>query len=144
MTDYAFTCPTSTFSSAISAAGRQPVWRYQYSGYFPNLQPFPNARAYHSSEIPLVYGTYPLDNQFGQVTQDEIELSKYMQGAWSSFAKNPSGGPGWPKLGSNNGVELGQLGSKKKPNGEVTEPLLSADAACVILDPVIIASGGAY
>jgi hypothetical protein len=34
------------------------------------------------------------------VTPTQIALSKYMQGAWAGFAKNPSAGPGWPRLGS--------------------------------------------
>ncbi|CAK3840514.1 liver carboxylesterase 1 precursor [Lecanosticta acicola] len=143
ITDFIFTCTTSTFSSAIASAGRQPVWRYRYDASFANLQFFPNAGAYHSSEIPLVYGTY-LNNQNGPVTQDEVQLSMYMQNAWASFAKDPSGGPGWPRLGSNNGVELGVLGGTNKTNGESTQNLLVADYPCVVLDPILIASGEAY
>ena len=140
ITDLTFTCTTQTLTSAIQSAGRQPVWRYRYDGSFPNLQLFPNAGAFHSIEIPSVFGTYP---EAG-ATSDHISLSKYMQGAWAGFAKNPSGGPGWPKLGSALGVELGLLGGKGAPGGEQTVPLLTADYPCVVFDPLLIATNMAY
>lgn len=143
VTDLAFTCSTQTLSSAIQLSGRS-IWRYRYEGDFPNLQLFPNAGAYHTSEIPSVWGTYPLDNQFGAVTQDQIALSKYMQGVWSDFAKNPSAGAPWPKLGSAFGKELGVLGGKKVPAGEETKSLLSSDAPCAVFSPLLIAAGQAY
>lgn len=67
-----------------------------------------------------------------------------MQGAWASFAKDPSGGPGWPSLGSAFGMELALLGGKAVPGGEQTVPLLRADLPCVLYDPINIATGGAY
>jgi carboxylesterase 2 len=87
-----------------------------------------------------VFGTYPAAG----ATADQISLSKYMQGAWASFAKNPSGGPGWPKLGSALGVELGLLGGKGAPGSEQTVPLLTADYPCVLYDPILIATNMAY
>lgn len=143
LTDLLFTCSTQTLSSAIQLAGRS-IWRYRYEGDFPNLQLFPNAGAYHTSEIPSVWGTYPLDNQFGAVTQDQIALSKYMQGVWSDFAKNPNTGIPWPKLGSAFGKELGVLGGKNVPGGEETKSLLSSDVPCAVFSPLLIAAGQAY
>jgi hypothetical protein len=67
-----------------------------------------------------------------------------MQGAWAGFAKNPSNGPGWPRLGSAFGVELGALGGKDAPSGEKTVPLLQADYACALYDPILIAANLAY
>lgn len=144
LTDLLFTCTTRSFSNAINNAGRQPVWRYRYDGSFPNLQFGLDLKAYHSSEIPEVWGTYPLSNQYGQATSDEINLSKYMQHAWANFAKNPSGGPGWPKLGSNGGVELGVLGGKNNTAGEYTAPLITSDYPCYLYEPALIAAGAAY
>ena len=142
LTDLLFTCTTRTFSDAMKAAGRS-VWRYRYEGAFPNLNVFPNAGAWHSSEIPSVWGTYPLTNQFGSATKDQIALSKYMQGVWAGFAKDPTSIP-WPKLGSANGVELGVLGSKNAPGAEETKPLISSDAPCAVFGPLLIAAGAAY
>jgi carboxylesterase 2 len=67
-----------------------------------------------------------------------------MQGAWAGFAKNPSNGPGWPRLGSALGVELGVLGGKDVPSGEKTVPLVKADLACALYDPILIAANLAY
>lgn len=73
-----------------------PVWRWRYHGYFPNLQPLPWLRSYHSSELPLVFGTSPL---LGPDTEQEKQTSRYMQDAWVAFAKDPVNGLsryGWP------------------------------------------------
>jgi len=144
-TDIAFTCTTRTFANAIVAARRQPVWRYRYSASFPDLSFFPNAGAYHSSEIPSAWGTYPLANAWGIATPTQVALSEYMQGVWAGFAKDPSAGPGWPKLGSARGKELGELGNpQKNARGGKTIQLNKADHACALLDPLNIASGKAY
>lgn len=58
--------------------------------------PGENVGVYHGSEVPLVFGTYPRVNATGF----EISLSKYMQTAWVTFAKNPIEGPAgssWPQ-----------------------------------------------
>lgn len=143
LTDLLFTCTARTLSDAISLSGRS-VWRYRYEGSFPNLQIFPNAGAWHSSEIPSVWGTYELSNQFGDATPDQIALSKYMQGIWAGFAKAPAAGFPWPKLGSANGNELGVLGGKNEPAGEETRPLITSDAPCAVFGPLLIAAGQAY
>jgi carboxylesterase 2 len=63
-----------------------------------------------------------------------------MQGAWAGLAKDPSNGPGWSRLGSAFGVELGVLGSKDALNSEKTVPLLQADYSCALYDPILIAA----
>ncbi|KAJ0418584.1 Alpha/Beta hydrolase protein [Aspergillus carlsbadensis] len=90
-----FTCP-----AGIAAEQRTsldiPVWRYLYHGNWTNISPAPFMGAYHSSEIPMVFGTYWLA---GPATGDQALVSKYMQGAWSAFAQDPLGGLtayGWP------------------------------------------------
>ena len=144
LTDLLFTCTTQTVAEAIRLAGRQSIWRYRYDASFPNTQFFKNAGAYHTAEIPSVWGTYPTTNQFGSVTPTQRALSSYMQGAWAGFAKDPSNGPGWPRLGSAFGVELGILGGDEAPSGEKTVPLARADLACAVYDPILIAANLAY
>nr|POE72806.1 para-nitrobenzyl esterase [Quercus suber] len=141
LTDMLFTCPTSTLSSAIQANNRQPVWRYRFDASFPNVAPFPDAGAYHSVEIPEVFGTYPLSNVLGDATKTQIALSKYMQGVWAGFAKDPTAGPPWASLGSNNSVELGLLGGSAVPAGHETVPLLLADTPCLALNLVLTPAG---
>lgn len=95
-TDYTYTCTTSAIAHSAVVAGHK-VWRYYFNASFPNNQPIPGAKAWHTSEIPLVFGTYPRDNL---TTIRQIRLSQTMQQAWGNFAKSPESGPGWTALGT--------------------------------------------
>jgi hypothetical protein len=74
-----------------SASVGIPSWRYYFNASFPNTQIFEGLGVYHSSENSLIFGTYPFANS----TTQQVALSRFMQGAWARFAKNPLGGPGW-------------------------------------------------
>lgn len=103
-------CPVGLWVNEIAAAA--PNWRYIYDAYFPNQQPVGHRPfyAYHASEVPLVFGTYPggpvnpttaaaigaLPWNLPPTAQEEA-LSALMNHA---FAKNPSAGPGWSRVGS--------------------------------------------
>ncbi|KAF9693294.1 hypothetical protein EKO04_008897 [Ascochyta lentis] len=93
----AFTRNIATCPGAQGALARKnfgvPVWRARYFGEWPNLNPFSWLRAYHSSDIPMVFGTADL---LGPNTPAEIETSRYMQSAWAVFAKDPQHGLDWP------------------------------------------------
>ncbi|KAF2258924.1 alpha/beta-hydrolase [Lojkania enalia] len=93
LTDLLFTCPASIVANDSHASGF-PTWQYYFNTSFPNTQLFPGAEVYHYSEIPIVWGTYPREN----ATAYEKALSRYMQSAWATFARNPTGGPGWEAL----------------------------------------------
>jgi carboxylesterase type B len=86
---------------------------------------FPGEGAVHASEVPIVFGTYAT----GNATDQEVALSKYMQHAWASFAKNPDGGPGWPQMGTNGGLELADIGSGNS-SGENNITFWEADSYC--------------
>ncbi|KAK6828386.1 hypothetical protein PG987_011727 [Apiospora arundinis] len=74
-----------------------PVWRYFFNATFANTALGDGFGAYHSSEIPIVFGTYPAAN----ATAEQARLSRVMQTAWADFAKDPYGaGPGWAAVGS--------------------------------------------
>ena len=49
---------------------------------------------YHTSEIGIVFGTYPQEGS----TPTQRELSRTMQKAWADFAKDPDAGPGWDAI----------------------------------------------
>ncbi|MCJ1474787.1 hypothetical protein MMC13_003447 [Lambiella insularis] len=135
ITDLEFLCPASALANLASISGYE-VWRYYFNATFPNTQTFPDAGVYHSSEIAEVFGTYPTAG----ATAQEVALSKYMQTAWASFAKRPTRGPGWPKLGSRWDVDLGDLG----PDGifgEITIPQLTVDYICPLYAPIIAVEG---
>ena len=147
-TEYVFQCPAALVANESALAGF-PTWRYYFNASIPNINPTAalvalglptlNLEAYHSSEIPLVFGTYPTAG----ATAQEVALSKYMQTAWANFAKDPSGkGPGWPSYGSSKGVNAvgladlgadGSIGSMMIPEYDVDFrcPLYTAIYAAV-------------
>lgn len=90
-TDYTYTCTTAAIAHTAAKNGLK-VWRYYFDASFSDNQPFPGAGAWHTSEIPIVFGTYTQNNASYPA---KLQLSKSMQRAWADFAKNPEKGPGW-------------------------------------------------
>lgn len=95
LTGFVFQCPQAAWANQSAAAGI-PTWRYYFNSSFANTQQLPGLGVYHTSEIPLVFGTYPTNG----TTAQEYALSRAMQSAWATFAKNPLGGPGWNQVGT--------------------------------------------
>lgn len=93
--DFIFQCPQAKWANDTVSVGI-PAWRYYFNASFVNTQGYPGLGVYHSSEIPLVFGTYPSAN----TTTQEYALSNAMMSAWARFAKNPVGGPGWNAVGT--------------------------------------------
>ena len=97
-----FSCPAASAAAHRSHYG-VPTWRYRYFGEFENLRltDNPSSGAYHASEIYTVWQTVE-DCTGVNNTSVETEISKYLQGAWAVFAKDPvrglSGGNyKWPR-----------------------------------------------
>ncbi|KAL1592747.1 hypothetical protein SLS60_011163 [Paraconiothyrium brasiliense] len=134
VTDLVFTCSASTLTGFLALNG-YTTYRYRYDASFPTTSTFANSGAYHSSEIPSVFGTYPTSNQFGSATPQQIALSAFMQETWAGFAKNPSGGVGWVKVGTPFKNELGLLGSNGSSAVEVVSSLV-ADYPCPVYAPI--------
>ena len=143
-----FTCPASSTAQERLAAG-VPTWRYQYQGtsphllmhtfsprsphlaVFPDISTRPDLRAYHSSEIPLVFGTYNAST-FAPPTAAEIALSRYMQSAWVAFARDPAQGLvdfGWPVY-AQQAPTLVQLGNAGNATGVVFTEGALLDVTC--------------
>ncbi|KAK6213335.1 carboxylesterase [Colletotrichum tabaci] len=142
ITDAVFTCTTSTLSSFLAWNG-YTAYRYRYDASFPSTSIFPNAGAYHTSEIPSVFGTYPQYNKFGSATQQQVNLSSYMQGVWGGFANNPGNGVGWSKVGGALGFELGLLGAGGSSGVSVAMSLV-ADYPCALYSGLADIAGLSY
>ncbi|KIK55752.1 hypothetical protein GYMLUDRAFT_175100, partial [Collybiopsis luxurians FD-317 M1] len=122
--DFFFLCPASLWTEAFIQSGLHNVFRYEYGEYtynqhrvycavFPDLQLFPNAGAWHSSErvyaplcavLPSSFHFFQVPELFGTfnastATPNEVTLSKTYQTAIANFIKNPndSPAPNWPK-----------------------------------------------
>lgn len=104
-TDMAFNCPGKQVAEDYSTTVK--TWRYLFNASFPNYEPFPDAGAFHSSELPLVFGTYNVKG----ATAQQIALSNSIMSAWTNFAKNPDRGPGWNAVGTFDGLDLGDFGT---------------------------------
>ena len=69
------------------------VYRFLYSANFTNISPRPWLGSWHSTELPLIFGTH--SNYRRNSTLLEYETSFMMQYSWISFAENASD----PRLG---------------------------------------------
>ncbi|KAI0275867.1 Alpha/Beta hydrolase protein [Russula aff. rugulosa BPL654] len=92
--DIVFRCPAKLWSDAFVSSGISSVYRYTYGATFANLQPIPNLGAYHTSELPILFGTFNKST----ASPAEVELSKSFQTAFANFVKNPNSSPAphWP------------------------------------------------
>ncbi|KAJ9136837.1 Carboxylic ester hydrolase [Pleurostoma richardsiae] len=91
-----FFCPSFKSTRNRLAAGL-PTFRYQYFGNFSNISPKPWMGAYHSSELPMLFGTHPLFR--GKSTELEWATSHAMQDAWLTMVRDGPAGLenlGWP------------------------------------------------
>ena len=70
-----------------------PTWRYRYYGEFPNtrLTLSPSSGAWHLSDLFQIWQTAE-DCSGAPNTPAETAISRYMQGAWAAFAKDPANG----------------------------------------------------
>ncbi|OQV05709.1 hypothetical protein CLAIMM_10396 [Cladophialophora immunda] len=83
-TDFIFQCPARLVHLETAQVG-VPSYRYYYNASFANTDIFPDAGVYHSSEIGIVLGTYPLQG----ATAFQRRLSRFVQKVWADFAKDP-------------------------------------------------------
>lgn len=89
-----FFCPTVVTTRNRYRAGT-PTYRYLYGGNFSNIAPRWWEGAYHSAELPLVFGTHDIIR--GASTAFEVEVSHQMQDYWLAFARDS--GKGLERLG---------------------------------------------
>lgn len=94
-----FFCP-STYAIHLRQQAGLDTFSYFYAGNFSNISPAPWLGAYHSSELPLIFGTHP--DFRGESTEFEWETSRAMQEAWVAFAAAGAEGlmgTGWQEYG---------------------------------------------
>lgn len=81
-----FTCPAAR--TALKRARYVPTWQYRYFGNFPASPKILFPGPYHTAEIRDVFGTY----NRSLAGEGQVEASRYLQGAWAAFAKDPEKG----------------------------------------------------
>ncbi|KAE8845639.1 hypothetical protein P3342_005955 [Pyrenophora teres f. teres] len=78
-------------------AANATTFRYLYAGNFSNISPQPWEGAYHSSDLPLYFGTYGIARGNGTAFQKAV--SEKVQDYYLAFAKDPVNG--LPEMGWN-------------------------------------------
>lgn len=89
-----FVCPAHR-TSELRAQNDLRTYRYEYAGNFTNLSPTSWLGAYHTSDLPLFFGSY---DDYAPGTELETCTSEIMQGYLLAFMKDPDSGPkelGW-------------------------------------------------
>jgi para-nitrobenzyl esterase len=98
LTDAGFTCPARRVARALSKAG-VPTYRYRFA-HAPMNSLVGNIGAFHSSEIPFVFG-HATHLEPNTPSAAEAPLAAAMQGYWYRMAQagdpNGAGAPTWPK-----------------------------------------------
>ncbi|KIK65951.1 hypothetical protein GYMLUDRAFT_239625 [Collybiopsis luxurians FD-317 M1] len=141
-------CPSAETAAYRVAAGGT-VFRYEYQAIFPNISPIPQLRAYHTSEIPLVFGTYNTSANATSIpsTSIEIALSQVMQRVWVSFAQDPKNGLpsiGWPVYDPED-ASIATLGNYQNNTGWSFTQSRIIDALCsniTFFDEIFAQVGG--
>jgi acetylcholinesterase len=115
---------TTLKETRLRAGAGAITYQYLYAGNFTNISPLPWLGAYHTAELPLVFGTHEIE---GPSTKFERMVSERMQDLYLKFASDPTHGLekyGWPsakpqleksklfKLAADNKVEQ-IVGAKK-------------------------------
>jgi acetylcholinesterase len=106
-----FLCPV-TQTTYDREAANTTTFRYLYGGNFSNIAPRFWQGAFHSSDLPLYFGTYGIAR--GNGTDFEREVSEQVQDYYLAFAEDPVNG--LPELGweaykpSGEGVLIGYDG----------------------------------
>ncbi|KAJ6199271.1 carboxylesterase [Bipolaris maydis] len=120
LTDAVYTCTTARLSNFLDR-NSYTTYRYMYSGVFPSASIFKDAGAYHTSEVPQVFGTWERSNRSGNATEQQIKLSSFMQKTWANFAKDSEKGVGWAKAGTSTNspvMERYTMPTNRSSNGD--------------------------
>jgi para-nitrobenzyl esterase len=117
---------TWKWMEAQAATGKQPIYRYRFDLAPPADPNHPGGlAAYHSSEIPYVFGDLDLLHGFDWRPEDRA-LSLQMQRYWTNFAKtgNPNGIrlPEWPVYKSASGWKVMHLDAQPQAEDDATRP----------------------
>ncbi|KAF4475771.1 triacylglycerol lipase V precursor [Fusarium agapanthi] len=78
-------CTTLKENRMRSEAGAR-TFQYLYAGNFTNISPLPWLGAYHTAELPLIFGTHEIE---GPSTKFERKVSERMQDLYLRFASDP-------------------------------------------------------
>ncbi|QPH04036.1 hypothetical protein C2857_000651 [Epichloe festucae Fl1] len=118
-TDLLWQCPMRKLTT-ISSSINNPTWRYYFNISMTEMLPekYQFLGKFHGIDIRLLFGspTYHGSSSAGGLYTPVLSrFLTYWRGAIGKFVRDPSGGPGWPTVGSPSApfdiVSLGDVGS---------------------------------
>ncbi|KAI1819482.1 Alpha/Beta hydrolase protein [Xylaria intraflava] len=89
---------TALQDAKLRAGVGATTYRYLYGGNFSNISPVPWLGAYHTADLPMIFGTYGLE---GPSSVFEEQVSQRMQDMFLDFIQDPAEGlkrAGWPPV----------------------------------------------
>lgn len=119
-----FLCPSVLTTHDRFKGGDATTYRYLYAGNFSNIAPRWWQGAYHSSDLPLVFGTHGIARS--NSTDFEIAVSKEMQDYFLAFAEDPENGlpeRGWKGYAGDSTGKSALFGWKDK----VVQPIADSE-----------------
>ncbi|KAL6704875.1 hypothetical protein ACN47E_007558 [Coniothyrium glycines] len=105
--DARFFCPVDYFRDLRSTT--QDTWIYRFFGNYSNIWGLPVSAPTHGTEIPFFLGGNECFDAISNVTEAEQALADFQNDWFISWIKNPSAGPGWDKVVTDNGT-IAKLG----------------------------------
>ncbi|KAJ8109135.1 hypothetical protein OPT61_g7679 [Boeremia exigua] len=105
--DARFFCPVDYLQDLRSA--KQDTWAYRFFGDYTNVIGAPVDAPTHGTEIPFFLGGNECFDTVSGVTEAQQALADFQNDWFVSWIKNPSAGPGWPKVSPKSGT-IAKLG----------------------------------
>ncbi|KAL4800374.1 Alpha/Beta hydrolase protein [Aspergillus venezuelensis] len=123
-------CPAN-YNSRLRFDTNSTTFRYLNNASFPNISPLPWEGAYHTSELPLLFGTF---KQYGLGNSTPSALEYATAARWQdfyvAFARDPVGGlpaAGWPAWTPNGSVLMWNPKSENGTTLAVSRPINAKD-----------------
>lgn len=131
-----WTCPTALIAEHAHKSGHE-VYQYYLNTDYDTSRFFPGAKAYHGSELPILFDSYPDKNQHGSVTAEQREMTRYLQSMWGAFAKDPIDSlksAGWEEFGDG---RVNYIGKDGQPSGQMmnAKELKGGELQFPLMDP---------
>ena len=98
LTEFGFHCPVASTAGYWSSHDA-PVWRYLATNVFEELQPYPWMRAFHGSDLILLFAN-EYEFRYEDLGPTVKEAGRYLRNAVAAFVRDPKNGLstfGWPR-----------------------------------------------
>lgn len=129
--------------ASTSASIDNPTWRYYFNISITSILPpeFSWLEKFHGSDVALLFMMPTFEATSDEQAENPLlppqlyAFANYLRGVVGQFVRNPTGGPGWPAVGSGYApmdvADLGDLGFEKTA-GATPVNATELDANCFL------------